>query len=130
MVAGNCRGRMLAAMKRWVLALLLIGAQPAHADFPAAIEAYDQGDYALSFAETEPVAGRGDMDAQFMLGFLYARGEGVARDAVRAYLWYALAARQGDRFAADDLAALARRMTAAELAKAETLLRRWRPLSD
>ncbi len=121
---------MLAAMKYCALAVLLVAAQPAYAGFPAAIEAYDQGDYALSFGETEPLAERGDMDAQFMLGFLYARGEGVARDPVRAYLWYALAASQGDRFAADDLAALTRAMTAADRASAEALLRGWRPLLD
>ncbi len=112
-------------MHRYILAaaLALSVARPAAADFADAIEAYDQGDYATTFAETRPLAERGDADAQYMLGFLYERGEGVARDLTRAYAWYGLAARQGDAFAAQALAELARRMSAAEIAEAEAFAR-------
>jgi len=112
-------------MHRYVLAaaLALSVVRPAAADFADAIEAYDQGDYATTFAETRPLAERGDADAQYMLGFLYERGEGVARDLTRAYAWYILAARQGDAFAAQALAALARRMSDADIADAETFAR-------
>ena len=115
------------AMVRFVLAVLLVAAlaAPASADFPAAVEAYDQGDYAIAFAETRPVAERGDADAQYMLGFLYARGEGVRRDLVRAYLWFSLAARQGDQIAADMVASLSRRMTPEQIARAKELARDW-----
>ena len=80
------------------------------ADFPAAVAAYDQGDYATTFAESQPLAERGDAEAQYMLGFLYARGEGVGRDLVHAFLWYSLAAWQGDKIAADALIELSRRI--------------------
>ena len=112
-------------MHRYVLAaaLALSVARPAAADFADAIEAYDQGDYATTFAVTRPLAERGDADAQYMLGFLYERGEGVARDMTRAYAWYILAARQGDVFAAQALATLAPRMSDADIADAETFAR-------
>ncbi len=116
-------------MKRVVLAaaLAFVAPAPAPADFPAPVEAYDQGDYAAAFAESKPVAERGDADAQYMLGFLYARGEGVRRDIVRAYVWFALAARQGDEIAADATAYLARRMRPDQVAEAKALVRAWMP---
>ena len=117
-------------MKRLVLAALVLTAftaPPARADFPAAIAAYDGGDYATAFAEAMAVAARGDGDAQSLVGFLYSRGEGVGLDLVRAYLWFSLAADQGDAFAMDALAGLARRMTAARITEAEALARDWRP---
>ncbi len=114
-------------MVRALLAVLLAAtlAAPAAADFPAAVEAYDQGDYATAFAETRPVAEQGDPDAQYMLGFLYARGEGVRRDLVRAYLWFSLAARQGDAIAADMVVSLSRRMTPEQIAQAKALALEW-----
>ena len=112
------------------IAVAGFAAAPARGDFPAAIAAYDGGDYATAFAESVAVAARGDRDAQYLVGLLYSRGEGVALDRVRAYLWFSLAADQGDRFAMDALAGLARRMTAARIAEAEALARDWRPESN
>ncbi len=119
-------------MKRTLLAAVAVAAlaAPASADFPAAVEAYDQGDYETTFAESEPLAERGDADAQYMLGYLYSRGEGVRRNLVRAWLWFALAAGQGDAFAADALADLDRRMTARQRAEARALVRAWTPAPD
>ncbi len=119
-------------MHRYVLAaaLALSVARPAAAEFADAIEAYDQGDYATTFAELRPLAEAGDPNAQYMLGFLYERGEGVARDLTRAYAWYGLAARQGDAFAAQALAQLARRMSAAQIAEAEAYARAVAPAGN
>ena len=115
-----------------VAAIILAGltAAPARADYPAAIAAYDGGDYVAAFSESMADAARGDGDAQYLVGFLYFRGEGVAVDLVRAYLWFSLAADQGDRFAMDELAGLARRMTAAQISEAEALARDWEPDSS
>lgn len=114
------------------MAAVLAGARaaPAAAGFAEAVEAYDQGDYATTFAESLPLARAGDADAQAMLGYLYARGEGIGRDPVAAYFWYALAARQGDPFAAEAAAALARTLTPAERASAEARLRAWSPSAE
>ena len=41
-------------------------------------------------------AKQGDADAQFNLGFTYAKGEGVPKDDAEAYKWWLLAGAQGD----------------------------------
>ncbi|MCH7943842.1 MAG: SEL1-like repeat protein [Proteobacteria bacterium] len=107
----------------------LMAASPARADFADAIQAYDGGDYATAFAESLAAAKRGDADAQYMAGFLYMRGQGTRRDSLRAYQWFALAARQGDEFAADALTELAARLSAEQISQAETWAREWRPTS-
>ena len=103
------------------LAVLLLAQAPAHAGLPAAVEAYDQGDYATAFAESRSAAEAGDPDARYMLGFLYARGEGVTADLVLAWKWFALAAGQGDEIAAEWIDRLSRRMTEDQLAEAAEL---------
>lgn len=119
-------------MKRlWLLTLLVaLYAPRALADFPDAVAAYDAGDYAAAFEKSLTMAEQGDIDAQYMVGFLYSRGQGVARDVVRAHLWFDLAAAQGDSFAAEALAALEVGMTAAQLAEARALAAAWKPAAD
>ena len=42
-------------------------------------------------------AERGDMDAQYAAGLIYAEGRGVEPDPVQAYFWLSRAIEQGDR---------------------------------
>jgi TPR repeat protein len=42
-------------------------------------------------------AERGDMDAQYTLGLIYAEGRGVEIDLAMAHYWLSLAVDQGDR---------------------------------
>ena len=62
-----------------------------------------------------------------MLGYLYAAGEGVARDAIQAYLWLTLAARGGDTGAADNLERLTPALTGEQIAAAMALVEAWSP---
>ena len=48
-------------------------------------------------------AEKGDAEAQFNLGLLYDRGQGVPKDKSEALRWYRLAAMQGDAFAQNAL---------------------------
>jgi hypothetical protein len=48
-------------------------------------------------------AEKGDAEAQFNLGLLYDRGQGVPKDKSEALRWYRLAATQGDTFAQNSL---------------------------
>ncbi|OGW49002.1 MAG: hypothetical protein A2V62_05915 [Nitrospirae bacterium RBG_19FT_COMBO_58_9] len=48
-------------------------------------------------------AEKGDAEAQFNLGLLYDRGQGVRKDKSEALRWYRLAATQGDTFAQNAL---------------------------
>jgi TPR repeat protein len=77
----------------------------ADAGFEEGVAAYESGDYALALREWEPLAAAGDARAQFNLGVLYAQGQGVAADPVRALDWYRKAAEQGYAAAQNSLAA-------------------------
>ena len=103
--------------------VMLVAGQPAGAGFADAVQAYDGGDYATALDESLEAARQGDIDAQYMAGFLYMRGQGTQTDLARAYQWFSLAARQGDSFAADELKSLIRRMSAEQVSQAEILLR-------
>ena len=76
---------------------LALGAQPALAqDFDAGVAAYEADDFEAALAEFRPLAEQGDAKAQFKLGVMYATGQGVAQDMVRAYMWFDLAAALGN----------------------------------
>ena len=45
---------------------------------PAGIAAYEAGSYAAAFQILRPLADQGNAEAQVNLGYMYARGQGVA----------------------------------------------------
>ena len=63
-------------------------------------------------------AGQGRCEAQNMLGRLYYAGEVVAEDYVLAYMWFNLAAAQGDKDARECKAALVGFMAKEQIAEA------------
>ena len=71
-------------------------AVPAHAaDFDAGVEAYKLGDYATALPIFRQLADQGNAFAQYNLGLMYTRGEGVPQDYKEAVKWYRKAADQG-----------------------------------
>lgn len=111
-----------------VLVLLAsLACAPTQATFSQAIAAYERGDHVAAARAARAPAEAGDPDAQLLLGDLYAAGSGVPQNFVLAHLWYNLAAAQGLATAARARDALAARMTAAQLAEAQSLARGWRP---
>ena len=65
-------------------------------DFQKGVDAYDTGDYSLALDEFTPLAEQGDAAAQYNLGEMYRRGDGVPQDFATAMKWYTLAAEQGN----------------------------------
>ena len=57
---------------------------------------------------------------------MYMRRLGVPKDYVRAHMWWSLSAAQGHKKASKNLGIVAKRMTPAQLAKAQKLAREWR----
>jgi TPR repeat protein len=49
--------------------------------------AYEHGDYATALRLYQIAAAQGDSDAQFMLGFMYARGHGLGQDQGEIVTW-------------------------------------------
>lgn len=59
------------------------------------LRAYQKNDFSTAFEEFHKVAEQGDVTAQNVLGFMYAYGQGVAKDGQQAITWYRKAADQG-----------------------------------
>ncbi len=85
-------------MRRLILTAALLvglGTPPAWADFYAGVAAYNSGDYETAFREFKPLAEQGDAHAQFNLGYMYHKGEGVPQDDAEAVKWFRMSADQG-----------------------------------
>ena len=69
--------------------------------------------------------------AQFNLGIMYLKGQGVPQDAEEAYLWVNLAASgasaENEKEFADARDRIAKTMTSQQLAEAQRRSREWRP---
>lgn len=57
-------------------------------------------------ASIRKAAQEGNANAQYDLGFVYDKGQGVPQDDAQAVFWYRKAAEQGDAFAQNNLASL------------------------
>ena len=65
--------------------------------------------------------------AQYNLGGMYAKGQGVTQNYVKAHMWSNLAAAQGDETAAKNRDIIAAKMTKAQIAEAQRLAAEWKP---
>ena len=61
----------------------------------AAIALYEEGKHAEAYESLMPLAEQGDADAQYLIGLMYAEGQGVPQDYEAAIRWYRLATDQG-----------------------------------
>ena len=85
--------------------------------------AYNRGDYMPAIRLFRPLAQQGNPKAQSVIGVMYRRGEGVARNPVRALMWFSMAAKRGDARAKAELHDVSRDMTPAEITEAEAMMR-------
>lgn len=87
--------RRLAAVS---VTLLLCASWAARADagqFEDASAAYERGDYATAHRLITPLAEQGNAKAQYNLGVMYHKGEGVPQDYNETMKWFRMAAVQG-----------------------------------
>ena len=91
------RAALLAAL------LFVMFTAPALADMKDAWAAYDRGDYDSAAKLFRVEAEKGDSEAQYMLGFMYAEALLGPRDPADAAPWYQKAAEQGHPDAQDAL---------------------------
>ena len=78
------------------IGLVVAAGAPVHAGFREGLAAYYRLDYAAALAEWRPLAEQGDPRAQYQLGVLHYRGDGVAQDYGQAAKWFRRAAERGD----------------------------------
>ena len=70
------------------------------------VAAAKRGNYARAMRLLRPLADQGDASAQYDLGLMYAKGQGVPQDYAEAVKWFRKAADQGDPSAQYDLGVL------------------------
>ena len=80
-------------------------------------------DFAAAASLYRKAAERGYGGAQNNLAIACALGQGVARNPVEAYKWFALAARHGDQNGEDIRANLVKGMTPEQIAEGEKQVR-------
>jgi uncharacterized protein len=93
-------------MRRLLFAVFLVVACTAVAAADSVEEAefaYDRGDYTQAARLFRPFAEQGVASAQFNLGVMYAKGQGVPQDYQAALKWYRRAAEQGNASAQNNL---------------------------
>src|SRR5271170_2922325 len=81
------------AMFALLLPCIMIGTASAGLD--EGRNALQKGDYATALIELKPLADKGNPEAQFLLGTMYASGHGVPKDDKQTAEWYRKAAVQG-----------------------------------
>ncbi len=97
--AGSTWPRGVAFAQALVLGLALgvLGASPAWAATAQdGLAAYKAGRYARAVKILQPLARQNDAQAQYLLGVLRERGQGVPRDETRAAYWYERAIANGE----------------------------------
>jgi len=72
-------------------------------------------------------AEQGYANAQNNLGYMYGNGLGLAQDYVQAHMWFNLAAAQGLEIARKGRDLVEKRMTPADVSRAQRMAREWRP---
>ena len=115
------------ALRTAVLAVVLLAALAARADYEAGQRAWDAGRPDEALAQWQAAAGSDDRRAMLALGRLYLQGLGVLQDYVEAHKWLNLAASRGEEAAVEERDALAEEMTPAQVAEAQALAQAWRP---
>ena len=79
----------------WLIGLWFTNTASA-AEFDEAFSAYNAGDYQTAIQTYKALAAEGDARAQYNLGVMYEKGQGVLQDYKEAVEWYRIAAAQGD----------------------------------
>ena len=80
------------------LALFFVNSVPIAfgADMSAALMHYDEGNFGKVLLIIEPLAEKGNPEAQSLLGWMYFKGQGVAKSNKKAIQWYVLSAEKGN----------------------------------
>ena len=66
---------------------------------------------------------QGNAKAQYNLGVAYAKGQGVIQDKVYSHMWFNISASTGDTNAMKERGIVAKKMTTADISKAQGLAR-------
>ena len=105
-----------------VAIILASGATALAGPWEDGMVAYNRGDYVPAIKLFRPLAQAGNAKAQNVLGTMYRKGEGVAKNSAKAFMWFSIAAKRGDKDAMAGLQAMSKEMTPAEMAQAKQMM--------
>lgn len=77
----------------------------------------------------EKAAQRGVVDSQYNLGVLFESGQGLPRNLTEAYVWYSIAAAQGDDFARKHITVLKNQINDSDVKRAQNRVAEFKPVS-
>jgi len=93
--------------------------------------AYAGKDYQTALKLWQPLADKGNAQAQFYIGCMYYYGQGVKQDNVQAYKWLLLAEATNEeplhKTAYDQISTVKTKMLSKEIDEAKRLASEWRP---
>ena len=78
-----------------ILSLILVVPVVYADDYQDGVDAFDKKDFKAALKKLKPLAEKGHAKAQYELGEMYRRGQGVLQDYKEAAKWYQLAGEQG-----------------------------------
>jgi len=96
----------MSAVNLIIIVFFLVVSSAANADPSKALEAYQQGKYALAYKEFKKSALKGHSDSQYNLAVMLYSGKGIPRDKAEAVYWFVKAAEGGDESAQYNLGVL------------------------
>ena len=85
-----------------------------------------EGHYKEAVKWVRKPAEQGDSDAQYTLGVMYANGQGVVQNYIKAHMYWNLAANQGNEDARKNRDIVEKRMTVGQIKKAQEMAEKWR----
>jgi len=105
-----------------ILAAQILGSAVAVAGpWEDGMASYNRGDYVPAIQVFRALAAQGNAKAQSVLGVMYRRGQGVARNSAHAFVWFSRAAARGDARAKVELSEVSQTMTSEELVQAREM---------
>jgi TPR repeat protein len=104
-----------------ILAAQILGSAAVAGPLEDGMASYSRGDYVPAIHIFRTLAAQGNAKAQGVLGVMYRRGQGVARNSARAFVWLSRAAARGDVRAKTELREVSQAMTSAELSQARDM---------
>ncbi len=136
MITINLNGRIfMQAIKRIVPLLIFFALMgwptlSSATTYGSAMDAWERGDFRTAFREFTELSRENNPYAQYMLGKMYANGEGTHQDDVMAYVWLHLSESSGIHQAGELKSRIKGKMSRDQLARAMDVVNKWQQPSQ
>ena len=107
---------------------LLVGSSVVFGDdFQDGVDAYQKKDHKEAVKWYRLAAEQWIAQAQFNLGVMYDKGQGVPQDKLFAHMWWDLAGSKGNKNAIKNRNIIVKKMSPSQIEKAQEMARNWKP---